>query len=301
LRAVKRNSLLVLCLFLALPVAPALAKSKKVTGLGPVLTAYEVGNVATSDNLESTATASCPAGKQAVGGGFAAPLDPGSALVVHDSYRSSPTTWTVSGTLVDGRGFVSAYAYCRNRKGHPITDVSASTSFNDSGEIQTLTPSCPSGKLIGGGFQATTVPGDEAVVFPQVNQAIFPKTWSVTGVANQDGPRALTAHAYCMARVKAPTLVTVTNSALVGQFGAIASSAQCPLPKGKKKKKGQKRRKKVLSAGGFAATPVNGSPGLPSMVFGQSRSGGGAGWVVSASNAFDAPGVTSVTSQAICL
>jgi hypothetical protein len=103
-----------------------------------------------------------------------------------------------------------------------------------------------------------------------------------------------------MAKVKAPTLVSATNIGGVGQFGAIASTAGCPLPKGKKKK-GKKRRKKVLSAGGFSATPINGTPGSPSMVFGQSRSGGGAGWVVSASNGFNASGGVSVTGQAICL
>lgn len=297
----RRVLLLGLCLVVALPLAPALAKKhkKKVPRLGPVLTATAAGNVPTSSNLESTATAACPAGTRAVGGGFAAPFAPGNALVVHDSFRSSPTTWTVSGTLVNGAGVVDAYAYCRKTKGHPITDVSTSIGFNETGEVHGISASCPSGKLIGGGFQATTIPGDEAVIFPTANQSDRKKTWSVGGVANQDGPRVLTAHAYCMAKVRATTYADGYSTATVGQFGAVASTATCLTAK--PTKKGKKRRRKPLFTGGFHTTPINRTPDFPSMVFTESHATAIGGWVASATNRFNATGGVSVLSQGLCL
>jgi hypothetical protein len=297
----KRGMLFALCVLLVLPAASALAKKhKKVPKLGPVLTATAAGNVPTGSNLESTATARCPAGTRAVGGGFAAPLAPGSALVVHDSFRSSPTTWTVSGTLVDGIGVVDAYAYCRKTKGHPITDVSSSIAFTETGEIHAIDASCPSGKLIGGGFQATTIPGDEAVIFPVANESIHAKkTWTVAGVANQDGRRVLTAHAYCMAKVRAPVYADGYSTETVGQFGAVSSTATCLTEK--PLKKGKKRRRKPIYAGGFHTTPVNRTPDFPSMIFTESRRTPIGGWVASATNRLNATAGVSVLSRGFCL
>jgi hypothetical protein len=300
---VKRVLLLGLCLVVVLPVATALAgkkHKKKVPKLGPVLTTTASGNVATSSNLESTATAACPAGTRAVGGGFAAPFAPGSALVVHDSFRSSPTTWTVSGTVVDGIGVVDAYAYCRKTKGHPITDASASIAFTETGEIHAIDASCPSGKLIGGGFQATTIPGDEAVIFPVANDSGLAKTtWTVVGVANQDGRRVLTAHAYCMAQVRAPTFADGYSTETVGLFGAVSSTATCLTAK--PLKKGKKRRRKPIYAGGFSTSPVNRTPDFPSMIFTESRRTPIGGWVASATNRFNATAGVSVLSRGYCL
>ncbi len=305
----KRVVLIALCLLVALPVAPALAKKKhkkKPVKLGPVVTATASGNTAAAKGQESSATATCPAGKQAVGGGFSSPLVSGSAVVVHSSFRSSPTSWTVEGQDANGSGAITAYAYCRNASAGPIADVTQSETLSSDGETRTLTSTCPSGtQLIGGGFQSSVKP--DAVVFPQVNLATSRSTWTVTGVDNGGGPITLTAHAYCLAKTPAPVLVTGTGPASVSDTFASASAITpgCPAPpklkrksrKGKKKKKKPVRR---LSAGGFSVSPVNGAPGAPVMVFGDSRIEG-AGWLAKAVNALDASGSVTVTSQGICL
>jgi hypothetical protein len=304
----KRGTLLCLCLLLALPAAPALAKKKhkkKPVKLGPVVTVTATGNTASVEGQDSTATATCPTGKQAVGGGFSAPLTLGSALVVHSSFRSAADGWTVQGELEDGAGAVTAYAYCRNSSAGPVTEVTQSGTLNTSGETKTLAPACPAGtRLIGGGFQATTFP--DAVVFPQVNLATSPTTWTVTGVENQDGAITLTAHAYCLAKIAAPVILTGTGSGSGGTLAPASATTQssCPVPK-KPKKKGKKKKKKkkpaqLLSAGGFSASPVNGVSGAPVPLFGESRISGN-GWFASAVNAVESTDSFGVTSQGLCV
>jgi hypothetical protein len=302
--------LIVLCLLVALPVAPALAKKKhkkKPVKLGPVVTVTAPGNTAPAKGDESTAVATCPAGKQAVGGGFSSPLINGSAVVVHSSYRSSTDSWTVAGQVADGSGAVTAYAYCRKASAGPVTDTTASTTLSSSGETKTLTPTCPTAmRLVGGGFQSTVPAAGDAVVFPQENFASSPSTWTVTGAENQDGPISLTAHAYCLAKIRAPSLLGGTASGNGGTFaGATATTvSSCPVPKkpkkGKKGKKGKKKPAQLLTAGGFSVSPVNGLPTAPIIVFGESRING-SNWLASGVNAVESSGAFTVNSQGLCI
>jgi hypothetical protein len=302
----KRGMLFVLCLILILPATTALAKKqkKKAKKLGPVVTVTVAGNTATTAGQESIATATCPANKQAVGGGFSSPLVEGSALIVHSSYRSAVNAWTVEGQVADGSGAVSAHAYCRNASAGRVTDMTAATTLSTTGETKTLTASCPAGsRLIGGGFQSTVPPAGDAVVFPQENFKISPTTWRLTGVQNQDGAITLIAHAYCLAKIAVPTLVVGSGSGSGGTFAPASATtiANCPRPK--KPKKGRKKRKKkpaqLLSAGGFYALPVNGVVGMPVLVFGESRLSDRS-WLASGVNAVGSPGSFTATSQGSC-
>jgi hypothetical protein len=275
-------------------------KHKKPVKLGPVVTVTAVGNTAIQPSPVSTATATCPPGSQAIGGGFSAPVVDESAVIVHDSYVSALGSWTVTGQVADGSGAVSAYVYCRKAP-LPILDVSRSTSLHFSGDTETVTATCPSSmRLLGGGFQGTVPAANDAVIAPQVNLATSPSTWTVTGTQNQDGTLTLTAHAYCMAKLTAPRIVSVTSSDTVAQFGSLsAATPACPAPK--KPKKGKKKRKKkpakLLSAGGFATSLFSGSS--PLMVFGQSQIANGQ-WSTSAVNAVGTTGPATITSQGIC-
>jgi hypothetical protein len=289
---------------LALAPASALAKKKhkKAVKLGPVLTVAATGATASESSPVTTATATCPGGLQAVGGGFSAPVVQGSAVVVHDSYVSALGSWTVTGQVADGSGAVSAYAYCR-RVPLPILDVSRSTSLHFSGDNQTVASTCPAGtRLIGGGFQGSVPAANDAVIAPQVNLATSPDTWTVTGVQNQDGTLTLTAHAYCLAKIAAPLILTQTSSGSVAQFGPLsAATPACPVAK-KARKKGKKKRKRkparLLSAGGFATSLFTGSS--PLMVFGQDQIANG-GWFAGAVDATNATGPATVTSQGLCV
>jgi hypothetical protein len=281
--------------------ALAKKKHKKPVKLGPVVTVTATGNTASGPNPVSTATATCPPGTQAIGGGFSAPVVDESAVIVHDSYVSALGSWTVTGQVADGSGAVSAYAYCRKAP-LPILDVSRSTSLNFSGDTETVTATCPSSmRLLGGGFQGTVPAANDAVIAPQVNLATSPSTWTVTGTQNQDGTLTLTAHAYCMAKIAAPGIVSVTSSDTVAQFGSL-SAATPACPAAKKPKKGKKKRKKkpakLLSAGGFATSLFTGTS--PLMVFGQSRIANGV-WLASAVDATNTTGPATITSQGLCI
>jgi hypothetical protein len=281
--------------------AVAKKKHKKPVKLGPVVTVTSVGNTATQPSPVSTATATCPPGRQAIGGGFSAPVVDESAVVVHDSYVSALGSWTVTGQVADGSGAVSAYAYCRKAP-LPILDVTRSTSLHFSGDTETVTATCPASmRLLGGGFQGTVPSANDAVIAPQVNLATSPSTWTVTGTQNQDGALTLTAHAYCMAKLAAPRIVSVPSSGTVSQFGSLSAAAPaCPRPK--KPKKGTKKRKKkpakLLSAGGFATSLFTGTS--PLMVFGQSQIANGQ-WAASAVDAVSRTGPVTITSQGICV
>ena len=286
---------------LALAPASALAKKKhkKAVKLGPVVTVTAAGVTGSASSPVTTATATCPAGKQAVGGGFSAPVVAGSAVIVHDSYVSALGSWTVTGQVADGSGAVSAYAYCR-RVPIPILDVSRSTPLHFSGDTETVTSTCPSGmRLTGGGFQGTVPAANDAVIAPQVNLATSPSTWTVTGTQNQDGTLTLTAHAYCMEKkIPAPRIISATSSGTVAQFGPLsAATPACPAAK-KGKKKRKKKPAKLLSAGGFATGLFTGSS--PLMVFGQAQVANG-GWFASAVDATNATGPATVTSQGVCV
>jgi hypothetical protein len=298
-----------------LTATPAVAKKKgKKKGLGPVVTAVAAGNSTSAAGQTSTATATCPAGTVAMGGGFTTQFTSSGALAVDNSFRSSNQSWTASGENVSGAASITTYAYCRrNRK--PITDVTAAGVI-PSGPFThgTAAAACPGGtQLISGGYQTTSGPAADAVTFPQVNATTTPGIWTVRSVNNSAGTQTLTAHAYCTTGIKPPKIVTASTSQTVGPFGPVSvTTPACPVPKKKGTKKGKKsalaaakgkkRKRKpaqLLSAGGFSSPDlVSGSPGA---IYVDTRIGSGGGWLGTANNASVATGPLSVTSQGICV
>ena len=82
---------------------------------------------------ESTATAPCPLGTKAVGGGFSvAPPTMDDGLLVDRSMRGPGESWTVRANRLDGSGAATALAYCRATK-KAILDVPASASVAPAG------------------------------------------------------------------------------------------------------------------------------------------------------------------------
>jgi hypothetical protein len=288
---------------LSIAAAPAVAKKKhkkKPPAFGPVVTATATGNTTTAADETSTAVANCPAGTQAVGGGFSATPPGGTNFFsVFASFRSSPTSWTVKGYNQTGNGTATAYAYCRKTT-KSITDVTGSATIPAPFGTGTATATCPSGtQLIGGGFDSTTqAPG--SVGFPQINMSTSPGSWTVKSFNNAFDELGLTAHAYCVAGIRASLVLQKTASGSPGPTEALsASTDSCPAPPKPKKKKGKKKRKRpqarLLSAGGFAfgSTPVQ----LP--VFTENRISG-TGWLASATQ-YGPSEPLSVTTQGFCV
>jgi hypothetical protein len=287
------------CIALAVTATPALAKKKKrkPVKLGPVVTVTATGNPVATGGQDSTAVATCPTGKQVVGGGFSAPLSTSTAMYVHDSYRSSSQSWTVVGMELGGTpNAATAIAYCRNTTKSPISDVAQAQSISGTFQTATLTPSCPAGtQLVSGGFQATHNSSD---IFLVEQSAPGPgRAWSVTGEGVNPLSQSLIAHAYCLAGISAPKVLSQSNTLnLASGTPFSVTTGACPKPpkpkKGKKKKPAQ-----LLSAGGFNGPTYTGSG--PLLLWSES-SVVAPGW---RSTAFDAggPGAATLTSYGVCV
>jgi hypothetical protein len=296
----RRALLISFCLLLVLPAAPALAKKKhkKPAKLGPVITATATGSTITSG--ETTVTATCPTGKQAVGGGFSVPINTTDVLFVTSSYRSAPDAWTIVALQQRGSGAATAFAYCRNAN-KPITDMTATgTVPSGDGTVGDARVGCPAGtQLVSGGVQMHNgaTAGDYAL--PIIDLAINTSpVWLVQAVNNSGGAHTFTVHAYCMAGIAAPRFVTANSSPVLAKdaIGALTSPS-CPAPK--KPKKGKKKRKKkpaqLLSAGGFGSQVTT-----PIEVFSDSRIDSNV-WLNSGPNVTGPTGNIHLTSQAICV
>jgi hypothetical protein len=292
-------------LALALAVSPATAKKKKKKPpFGPVATVTATGNTAPEGQV-STATATCPAGQVAVGGGFSTPpLSNDTRIYVIQSFRSTPNSWVAAGFVGDGAAAVTADAYCRVAR-RPITEVTATATVSGP-TAATAAPTCPAGaSVIGGGFSVTRGPSVGAFAVPQSNLSTGPGVWSVTAINNIPVAQTLTAYAYCTTKIKAPVLVSQQVTATLPELGAVtATTPACPVPsvkgKGKKASSTKKRKKKprkLLSGGGFSSPPGSATSAVP--VYAESRIAGGS-WRATAQNVNNDPFPLSATSQGVC-
>ncbi len=301
----RRLLLLTCCLTLAVAASPASAKKhKKPTGLGPVVTATATGPVVTTPAGTSAATATCPSGLQAVGGGFSAPFAPGAGLVVNESYRSSRHSWRVSAVLVSGSGAATAYAYCR-RKAIRVTDVAATdTLASGPGQSRLVEADCtPRDVALSGGFQMTSGPLPAHLPIPEQSIGGGPVpggkppvgNWQVVAQNSSTGAQTITAHVYCATGIKVPAFRQDHGTATVPVFGSLTETSVCPrAPKAKKRRR---KLKPVLSAGAFYSPFSIGIGVLP--VHAESRIVGN-GFIDTAVNGGSATGTMTAQSQAMC-
>lgn len=295
----KRVLLLSACLILVLTTAPALAKERhrKPNRLGPVVTVTANGDLVSGAGSVSTAVANCPAGTRVFGGGFSLAQGDPQTTAVFESYRSAPGSWTVS-VLTSGpdSGAAAAYGYCR-RSANEVTEVTASSPVAVGlGQPGSASASCPAGtRLVAGGFQSTFTPGTRFVSLPQTSMSSSTSTWSVASLNNGAHPQTLSAHAYCLLGIRAPTIVSAETSATLSQNQTLtATSPECPLPQNRN---GKRKRRQLLSAGGFS-TPARTTE--PFVLFTSSLADP-SGWTATADNVTPTPGTFSVTGQGICV
>ena len=274
------------CLALGLSTSPALAKKKgKKKGLGPVVTRTATSAPLSPANPIASATATCPKGKRAVGGGFTGSFTMAGGIAVFASLRAGETSWTSTAMDLNGPPVpVTTHVYCR-RVQKAILDVKAPAQTPPgSTAAATATSSCPGGRfrLIGGGFESdATYPNQFAI--PYASMAIG-RSWTYSAANNTASQNILTSHAYCAKGVTKTALVEgVTTQA--APFGGLvtASSTFC-------------RKKRRLSAGGFAITPPSNTG--PIMLLTDHRING-VSWLTTAFNGGNA-GATSLTAKGIC-
>lgn len=298
LRVFKLTSILA-CGILALAASPALArKVKKRAGLGPVSTVKAIGPTVSTGST-STATATCPSGKQAAGGGFSAPFDATSSLVVTDSFRSSTRSWTVIGVPEAGSsGAATAYAYCRQTT-KTIMDVGGTGVVGNymfgGGTAQATCPVDSS--LIGGGFESTkgVLTGPVQIAIPEASFPT-PGAWTVEALNNSTPAQTIVAHAYCVFRILPSLTVRSSNiQAVNARFDTVTAMSPNCLPKKRSNKR--KRKRQFLSAGGFN---IEGGTGPIVIVATQSMLGPKGTWVAQVSSVLNQPATAWLDSQAIC-
>ena len=188
------------------------AKKKKKKKLGPVVTATATAT-GTSQNQIITATATCPKGTKAVGGGFSTPPLPPSPVnagVATASHKVGANQWLASMEIIGTSGptvVLTTTVYCR--KGAPATTpVTTSTPVAQPSGPPPITPtaanaSCPAGKVqISGGFAIDSVLDSGGLTTLLLSShRTDPLTWQPTAVGIAPG-HSLTGQADCAKQPK---------------------------------------------------------------------------------------------------
>jgi hypothetical protein len=187
------------------PSAASAAKSGHRHAAGSVVTRSTTIQLPPHQLL--TATATCPGGTRAVGGGFSGAPGGIEPTVVTASRRSGARSWIATGLraspLTTATGSLTAIVRCRS--GAPkISEVAASTSLpaaTGPGDHPraTITATCPGKRrAISGGFSSEADPKQALTVLPEDSHRVAKgRSWSFTASHNNPASRRLTAYAYC--------------------------------------------------------------------------------------------------------
>jgi hypothetical protein len=203
-----------------------------------------------------TATAKCPSGQRATGGGFATPAIALATpfMQVYESRKVGQRSWRASGQIADpgatAKAFtLTAYVYCRD--GAPATK-SKSATVTSAGvpplAFFTADAKCSSGKAQAGGFVGPlpNTGGSGSNHFVSDSYRVDKKTWR-SRMGSQTPGTPFTSYVYC-ADEKKPAARSGSAPAPNSLGVATALSAEC------------KRGTKPV-AGGFsqpASTPSGG-------------------------------------------
>lgn len=294
-------------------IAPAAEAKKKKVKVAPIIVATGSAT-STVDDQAIVATATCPKGKIAVGGGFSSErFPPSGALsdlnIIYESRRTSERSWNVLAVREDASSSgpaltVTASVYCRTPKLKPkgsakavaaktkqkkkkkklvITQASAtSPALGAMNSVQTATAACPGNqKVLSGGFSSAPPPelgGSNSIPVIWQSYANAPHSWITS--ATQGGavvPHTVTSYAYC-ARKANTTSVSGTAQlagAAAGNFPS-GSATTGPCPKARR-----------LVGGGFNHPQVA-LPGGPVFYITESRATASR-WTAGAVNALPPP------------
>jgi hypothetical protein len=204
-------------------------------GVGTVVEGSATAQAA-GDGSTATATASCPPGTRAAGGGFDAPSSSDVVGLVYESVKVRQRGWRASVQLLDpgdpSTMTLTTYVYCR--KHFPVTQASAETVPTD-GQVQigpTASASCPGGQIAtAGGFHMPA-----PLVSPTVTDLFFDSLrsgdsgWDARVVTGPAGPSTVTSEAYCARRGAVP--VEADGSSALNGLDSMSSTATAACPTG---------------------------------------------------------------------
>lgn len=286
-------------LVLGLAASPGIAKKKgkKKQKLGPVVTVTATSPTTSTTGDRVTATATCPPGKKAFGGGFSATPSDQSLIFPDESHRGAPNTWIAGGSYF---GFnpgspplgITSIVHCRKLKKTPAeVTISVPVIAQTNTTPATAIARCQGKKqkLISGGFLYTPpANGNVAQALVYENEPVG-KDWHASVQNSGSSPaRTLTGYAYCAKGLpKAPKISSGTTAftvpAALDQISA--SSAACPP-------------KTQLSGGGFVSPFPATAPATARPLYFESQAVSGV-WRASALAGFGG-GPLSITALGIC-
>jgi hypothetical protein len=243
---------------------------------------------ATGDGSTAAATASCPHGTKAAGGGFDAPSSSDVIGLVYESVKVGRGSWRASVQLFDPNDpntvTLTTYVYCRAH--FPNTKTSTDT-VPTTGEVQlgpTASASCPGGEsALAGGFHMPPPLGAVSVTdlfFDSLRSG--DSGWDARVVTGPAGPSTVTSEAYCSKALPPPSEVQAQSAPVGLNWQSGTATAACPA--------GQ-----TPAAGGFAQPDSN----VISFFFLYSSMRVGDSWQVSGLHSGTDPAV-ALTGAAYC-
>jgi hypothetical protein len=168
---------------------------------------------------DSSVTAKCDSGSEAVSGGFDAPgftdTGPGPSILPLTGHRTSSRRWRDEGhnfqTDPGGAGQFVAYVYCDTHE--PGLSTRSKTKTIAAFANGTVTVRCPTGtEAVSGGFEDERAGVNIETTVPYTSERVGTRAWKVEVLnADQANPHPATAFAYCDAR--RPGLVARTMQA----------------------------------------------------------------------------------------
>lgn len=216
---------------------------------GKVKTRSQVVSLAGEGAIQS-ATATCPRGTRAAGGGFAT-SEPviqqvgSSASLVFESRRIKARKWRASALqIIGGPMTLTSYVYCQARLGRVRARSQPINLAGAASTIGAATARCPRGsRAISGGFGTSTpvAPVSGAVPFESIRQGR--RAWRVSAILGDSIAATLTSYVYCSRRRGIGPVFPASDVA-VGQ-GAVADVLAGPCP----------RRRPPIAGGFVTSTP----------------------------------------------
>jgi hypothetical protein len=154
---------------------------------------------------QATASAACPPGSEALGGGFSsspAPVlsNPLSYPIFWANFRASPSSWAASFTNAGTTAHtVISYAYCATglKIAETSADVALAGSAGTASTAIAATPPCPKGKAqLGGGFNNTPAANGSAIALLMGSSPVN-GSWQVNAFNFSPVAGTLGSRAYC--------------------------------------------------------------------------------------------------------
>ncbi len=184
----------------------------------------------------ASATAACPPGTRATGGGFGAPSSVDAVALVYESVKVRQRAWRASVQLLDigapSSLTITTYVYCRAHYPHMTTSASTVPTSGETEVGPTASASCPSGEVaVAGGFRMPpplSGPMVRSLYFDSLRSGT--SAWNTKVVTGPAGASTVTGEVYCARQGPSPAEANGASAPNSSDFTRSAASAACAGP-----------------------------------------------------------------------